>query len=743
MATAADALLAGTGERETYDQAFREATGRLSTTVRGIASDPRFREAVAWQNRRLLTDCLDKAAAGEPRNARGRNHERAITSYFQRYTAKNDTIGFFGPVGWAAWTDSTDAMTVTPGPGLLAARNIYFESWAIDAVARALSGREQLRPWLSPHIDSAHRLVGPVVLRPGKDPLHLSAPETVLLGLCDGRRTVRELARHPQVAAHPALGTEAAVLNSLELLQKRGVIALGWEGPVEARPEDTLRAKLERIDDATHRNEALDVLGALCRARDAVAAAAGDARRLATALDDLNDMFVAATGTAAVRRHGQSYAGRTLVYEDTVRAAEVELGTPLREALAAPLALMLDSARWLVNRIADEYTALFTGIHGRWMARNGAPAMPLARMLAAATPHLFYSARALPSPVRTAVADLQSRWQRVLGLSDSFGAPVLTSDDLAERFRAEFPATPPAWAAAIHHSPDIMLAAANPEAIRAGDYVAVLGELHTALNTLESRVCVEQHPAPGRLRAADGRDHGSRRIYLVPPKDWPTVTSRLAPPSALLCPDYTYWTLRTPSAEPPVGALTLADLEVHQEDGRLRVRTRGGEPDGFECDLLEMFGELLSGVTVNSFKPFPVVSHRPRITIDNLVVAREAWAYPAAELTWVSEEQEADRFLAARAWRADERLPERVFYRTPNEDKPVLLDFGSVPLVNLFTRAVRKAVEVPDAAIGLAEMLPDVPESWLQDRSGAGYTAELRMVAVDPSVYQEGQGHSE
>ncbi|MGN5380921.1 lantibiotic dehydratase [Streptomyces lasalocidi] len=181
---------------------------------------------------------------------------------------------------------------------------------------------------------------------------------------------------------------------------------------------------------------------------------------------------------------------------------------------------------------------------------------------------------------------------------------------------------------------------------------------------------------------------------------------------------------------------------MHREDGRLRVRTQGEEPDGFECDLLEMFGELLSGVTVNSFKPFPVVSHRPRITIDNLVVAREAWAYPAAELTWVSEDQEANRFLAARAWRTSEALPERVFYRTPNEDKPVLLDFGSVPLVNLFARAVRKAAEAPDSLINMAEMQPDVQESWLHDESGASYTAELRIVAVDPSVYQEGKVHS-
>ncbi len=731
LAATADELLAGTASRHAYDQVFLEATGRLSANIRAIAGEPLFREAVAWQNRRLLAECLDKAAAGEPRNARGRNHERTIASYLQRYTMKNDTIGFFGPVGWAACTADAQAVTVTHGPDRLARRTVYFESWAVDAVALSLSRREELRPWLIPRIDTAHRLTGSVVLRPGKDPLRLTDSEALLLGLCDGCRPVRELARLPQVAGCPHLGTEAEVLDALAALEAKGVLSLGWEGGVEARPERTLRAKLERIGDRAHREDALSVLDDLCDARDEVAAAAGDAARLSKALAHLDDVFVAATGEAAVRRHGQNYAGRTLVYEDTVRAVQVELGRPVLDALAAPLALVLDSARWLANRIADEYTELFTGLHDRWTSRNEGRPMPLARLLAAATPHLFYSAQRLPSPVRTAVAEFQSRWQRVLGDPEPSAPRAFTSDELRDRCSAEFPAAAPAWAAAIHHSPDVMLAAPGPEAIRAGDYLAVLGELHTACNTLESRVCVEQHPFPDRLREADSRDHGARRIYLVPPKDWATVTSRLAPPSALLAPDYTYWTLRSPSTDAPGRLLTLADLDVHREQGRLVVRCRSGD---FEAPLIEVFGELLSGVTVNSFSPFPAGTHRPRITIDHLVVARESWSYSAAQLIWVTEEREADRFLAARAWRDGAGVPERVFYRTAHEDKPLFLDFSSISLVNLFAKAVRKAADGPDGTVRVTEMLPEMHDTWLHDRSGVGYTSELRFLAVDPSV---------
>jgi hypothetical protein len=144
-----------------------------------------------------------------------------------------------------------------------------------------------------------------------------------------------------------------------------------------------------------------------------------------------------------------------------------------------------------------------------------------------------------------------------------------------------------------------------------------------------------------------------------------------------------------------------------------------------------MLGEVLSGVTVNSFKPFAPAAHRPRVTVDRLVIARESWAIEIQELAWAALPDEAERFRAARAFRAEKNLPERVFYRSPTEDKPTFLDFGSIPLVNLFARTVRGAAELPSAVFGLTEMLPDLTDTWLRDGSGQGYTAEIRMVALD------------
>ncbi|WP_327279582.1 lantibiotic dehydratase [Streptomyces sp. NBC_01205] len=740
LVNAADAVLRGTATRAHYDDVYRAATDRLSAAIRRTAGDPLFREAVTWQNRNLIPDVLDKAAAGEPRNARGRGHETAIAKYLQRYTVKNDTIGFFGPVGWGTFTDGTKALAVTAGDKLLAHRTVYFESWTVDAVARVLAEDPELLPWITPRKNPANHIEGRLAHRPRTGSLELGEGEALLLSLCDGNRTVRELAAELGRSTLPGLEGEDEVISCLLRWQDQDLITLGFEGPIEARPEATLRRKLERIDDPDVRNRALSVLDRLDSARTAVAGAAGDAQRLGIAIDALNTAFAESTGEDAKRRHGMMYAGRTLVYEDTVRDAHIELGAPFRDALASPLRLVLESARWLLSRIGDEYNALFTGMYQRWSARTGETAMPLSKLLGMATPHLVYSARGLPEAVRTATADFQQRWSKVLGDLSGARSRAFASDELAEAIGELFPPVRPQWAAAIHHSPDVMLAATSQEAVGEGDYLIVLGELHMGFNPFESRVFVEQHAAPERLFAADAADHGDRRIYLIPPKDWPAVTSRLSPPSALLSPRYTYWSLRSESAEAPGPVVALADLEVHPGNGGLSVRSRSGD---FEADLLEMLGELLSAVAVNAFKPLEPMRHRPRVTLDRLVLSRETWTFPASEVEWATQStSEGDRFLAARAWQTEHGLPDRAFHKSPVEDKPIFIDFRSITLVNMLAKVIRATGAEPGGAITLSEMLPDLEHTWLRDATGAGYTAELRLLAVDP-LAAAGGAHAE
>ena len=101
-----------------------------------VARNPVFREAVTWQSREALASAVDKLAGDERASpGRIRRREEIVASYWQRYCAKNDTIGFFGPLAWGSFEESGPA-AVRAGE-LVRERVVHFEVWAVEAVARA------------------------------------------------------------------------------------------------------------------------------------------------------------------------------------------------------------------------------------------------------------------------------------------------------------------------------------------------------------------------------------------------------------------------------------------------------------------------------------------------------------------------------------------------------------------------------------------------------------------------------
>jgi hypothetical protein len=144
--------------------------GDESARLRGVARDPLFREAVTWQNPAVMANAVAKVADGASgKPSRVRQREEVVASYWQRYCAKNDTIGFFGPLAWGRLTDDGPRISVRSG-ALTRERSVHLEAWAVQALAATLDpelriavgprAEHELRAALEAHPDLGVRAHG-------------------------------------------------------------------------------------------------------------------------------------------------------------------------------------------------------------------------------------------------------------------------------------------------------------------------------------------------------------------------------------------------------------------------------------------------------------------------------------------------------------------------------------------------------------------------------------------------------
>ncbi|PBC75545.1 lantibiotic biosynthesis dehydratase-like protein [Streptomyces sp. TLI_235] len=725
-----------------YRAGFAEAVLRQAAAVQEFARRPLVREAVAWQNPRFAGDALEsfcRAADPGGRNSRWRQREKTVVGYLQRYCTKNDTIGFFGPVGWAELSEERVPLAVDPGRGLLAERTVYWESWGIDLLGEALTERHGLRPHVPPRRNPSVHVDGDTVLRPYRRALELPPAQAAVLRACDGRASAREIAEELTWLGAPGLTTEQDVYAALERLVRQGVVTWDLDVPFGRDPASGLREMLARMPAGPARDTALAELGEVERLRGRVAAAGGDPAAVLGALTDLARDFTERTGQVASRRAGETGAGRTLLFEDARRAATARLGGDLLADIGPALDQVLRSARWFTAAVADGYRAELDTLYDQAVRDAGSPRIPLSTLTFLLGPRLVGDGA---KPTDELAGELRARWDRVLGHPAEGSRRNLSSADLADAVAEEFGCDAPGWTAARYHSPDLLIAAPDAASVRPGETLVVLGELHTALNTLEGRLFVEQHPDPASLWDMVRADGVLPRIVPMLPKSWRAVGSRTYPPLTMLLPEYTYWSPGQDSGGAPGEVLPAAGLQVHREDGRLVVTARTGP---FRADLIEVLGELISMVTVTRFGILPTRDHTPRVTVDRLVLARETWRPAAGELLVPAKADEATEYLETVRWLTEHGVPRRFFLVAPVEEKPTYIDTRSPLLVQLLARTVRRTAEQcgPDTRITVSEMLPDGDDCWLRDEHGQRYVSELRVVAVDRRLPEAARNEGE
>ena len=716
-----------------FHSTFKLALDKISDALREIVANERFHEAVIWQNRAawhtgvgllLRKDAGSSNQGSCARTVHMRAHEELAANYVQRYCLKNDSIGFFGPVGWATLADDGDAVTVQPGPAMVDARCVFLESWGIDTLAAILAQNELLKPWLAPRQMPFLVIEHRTVFLPGGSSFTISDQEATLLEACSGEDTARELAARLLCRPDCPFNSEDEVYRVLESLLAKGLIAWTLEVPMDVHGEQNLRKLIDRIGDESLRQATLDIVSELSMSREAVAQAAGDPKALDHALNNLDETFRRLTGCAPTRAAGQTYGGRTLIYEDCRRDVAIAFGPELIQALGPTLTLMLDSARWITFQTAEKHRRALQELYTELVKKTGSRTVK--------GTDFWIKADRLNLKERTdeVATEFQKRWSEVLSLPAGQTRVSYSSEQLLPEVKRVFAAPGPGWGAACHQCPDIMIAASSPEAIRRGDYQFVLGELHVGVNTLNTPIFGARHRHPEEIYQAIESDLPHPQLIQVMPRHWPELSPRthhdfVSPKDfrLLISPDS--------CGIPKSQAIPISKLVIEDSSDGLIIRTLDRR---WRFDLLEAFGGKLSDRILNFFSLLPPVRHTPRVTIDRVVVCREAMRFSWDELDFAFEKEEASRFLAAHRWLREHNLPRFMFVKSKLERKPFYVDFDSPIYINILARIIRRTKENQDAAnslITFTEMLPRHEQSWLPDIEGNHYTSELRLVAVD------------
>ena len=715
-------------ETQNYRLCFDNASLGVSKRLYRIAEMNRFREAVIWQNRRALhtgINYLLRHPSYLRPTSRNRRQEKLIASYLQRYCTKNDTIGFFNPVGWAKIVDQ-GTLIVKPGENLVADRRVYFEGWCIDALCAAISADRKLQAWIAPRRMCFIHLEGSTLHLPARPPVKLSNVIAAVLGACDGLLSAKEIAKNLIAREDIGIKDEGEVYAILEQLERKQLIVWTLETAPESFPERSLRQCLERLDDAALRMQAIAPLDELEEARARVAAAAGNAVELDEAIENFEKKFTLLTGESPTRDDGETYAARTLIYEDCRRDIDVEIGPKIIGEIEAPLLLLLASARWFTYQVALEYRKSLEEIYSQIARKAGTQVIDFTTLWYRVQPLFFSKPYRIIEKLK---AEFRSRWAEILPYSNDQKEACFKTSDITSKVLTLFAAPDSGWSLARYHSPDILIAAADLASIQRGDYKPIIGEIHLGANTLLASLFLNQHPAPQELRAAIDSDFSAPKVLIVIPKSHETgQTLRLLP--ELACPgDFHLKITPEPPLESQFNTIPIGELVVEKVGEDLIIRTRDRRA---QFDLLEAFGEILSRLVDGGFRMVRPSDHIPRISIDNLVVWRESWSIPVSELAFAYLKDNRERYRAARGWAKGKGVPRFVFIRSPLETKPLYLDFDSPISVDLFSRVIRHLNDMGrNQRIHMNEMLPTIEQTWLIDCEGNQYTSELRIACLD------------
>ncbi|MBI0421294.1 lantibiotic dehydratase [Acinetobacter sp. ACIN00229] len=714
---------------------YPQALERLSQAIKSFAKDENFRKAIGWQNPEAVQTtvnalALDKSMSDSKRKQR----ESLIASYVQRYCVKNDTIGFFGPMAWVGIEKDLDRSEFRIGHNLVRSSSVHFEDWVIETLALKIASNDKYIPWLVAFREPFLYVENNILYFPNGNKVQLSENEARLLVFCDGIRTAGEIAKIILADPFSLFTTMEEVFAGLRELERMRRIKLAFPIPsCPDNPDLALYRSLFEIDDNTLRTEALIGLDSLVTCKREIQNATNSSENLLNALNKLDQKFIDIVGGSSRRRLGETYGGRGIVYEDCHRDLTMVLSSTALKDTFQPLELVMTSARWFTHSICRQFEIALKKEFTKFQAEQ--------KKIEIYLPDFWLKVQSIifkgMLPIEELASELRLRWENILlaNVSPIENKVELSSEDIYSQVTSSFPQKGYAWRLASHQCPDIMFCAQSPEHLLNGQYLAVLGEVHIASNTLTTNSFASQHSNANRLLKDLNRDLGTP--YIMPKlspmaSGIPTRTQFLDDPESAI-------EIVFSSGFIPVNrktAIPIADLNVIDLHGCLMVQHR---KNTWCAPLIEVLGDFLSLSVINHFGLMHKRDHTPRVTIDKLVVQRETWSCLADDLTFACIKEECELFRMARMWRDAKGLPNTVFLKMSWEDKPIYIDFNSIVSVRILAKQIRNvmgAVSNESHRLTFSEVLPNLDELWLTDLDGKRFTSEFRFVAMHKNDIQ-------
>jgi hypothetical protein len=668
--------------------------------LRQIAADPWFQEAVWLSSPQMYEHGLRPYLDRFDPNDRGREVkrvERQLVSYLQRFCAKNETAAFFGPVSYGDFDEPAGPGPAGPGAERTLARGAFIAFWAIQALAEAMAADPAMLPYLRPHripsgaLDPERRKlrIGP------RAAFDLSTRSCRLYQLADGTRTVAEL------AGEVGLSVEEIAAELAALRKMRAVSLAPRVSITESRPLDRLieLARLLPVS-CSARSRWLEELEGIEALRARFAGASLQEKR--GILAQLEQALSRSAACEARRSGGAFYADRLIIYEESLGGmTPLSLGKAAAGKIRSRLSPILDLLAAHACHVHRQMRGFGRDLILRWSPERSMPFLEVLARLA--KEDLSFTPE--PSPWKEAVRrQLAARsGERSVEIDPSQMPPVDRGALASETLIA---------------SPDLMLAAADLDAVRRGDFDLVFSECHDAF--MVWGWAVELCPWRDRIRWQAGallrRAAGDRPVASV-------LASRRVKILPLEYPGATL-ELMTQSDRPSQERISAAAVEVRATESGIELRAPGrpglqlynGELHTLAHDLFSIPKVVPLEVTLGR--------HTPRACLNGVVLQRERWQLDRSELfpgTYRGSSFELMYDFRKAARRIG--LPRRMFARIAAEPKPVFIDAESYFLLELLNSLVHE-----DAEVILTEMLPEPRDLWVRAGPEA-YCSELRLSA--------------